>query len=104
MTEATVVDDTVDAGTVTSLPGSRAVVYDAIAREAYAETMAGDFDLTWHSGDNSFLHVKAGWTRATGDTLHASSLETSQPASVSYALRARLPPCSFPRPPPPTPP
>src|SRR3546814_12118473 len=87
MTDATVVDDTVVAGTVTSLPGSRAVVYDAIAREAYAETMAGDFDLTWQSGDNSLLHVKAGWTRAHGDTVNEYFLATPAPGPFNSALR-----------------
>jgi len=95
LTDATVVDGTVVAGTVTSLPGSRAVVYDAIAREAYAETMAGDFDLTWHSGDNSFLHVKVGWTRANGDTVNEYFLETAAPGSFSYDLRGRAPQVSF---------
>src|SRR3546814_17713250 len=57
--------------------------------------MAGDFDLTWHSGDNSFLHVKAGWTRANGDTVNEYFLETAAPGSFSYDLRGRAPQVSF---------
>ncbi len=103
LTNATVVDGTVVAGTVTSLPTSRAVVYDAIAREAYAETMAADFDLTWHTGDNSFLHAKAGWTRANGDTVDEFFLETAAPGSFSYDLRGSAPEVSFTNPDPTSP-
>src|SRR3546814_1154648 len=42
LNDATVVDDTVVAGTVTSLPGNRAVVFDTIGREAIAVTIADE--------------------------------------------------------------
>src|SRR3546814_20229064 len=57
--------------------------------------MSVDFDVTWHSGDNSFLHVKAGWTRANGDTVNEYFLETAAPGSFSYDLRGRAPQVSF---------
>ncbi|RHW19090.1 TonB-dependent receptor [Sphingomonas gilva] len=95
LTDTTIVDGTVVAGTVTSLPGSRAVVYDAIAREAFAETMAADIDLTYRFGDNSFVHLKGGWTRANGDTVDEFFFETAAPGSFSYDLRGRAPSVSF---------
>lgn len=95
LTNPTVVDGTIVAGTVTSLPGSRAVVYDAIAREAFAETMAADLDLTYKFGDTSSLHLKAGWTKASGDTVDEFFLETAAPGSFSYDLRGRAPSVSF---------
>ena len=95
LTNPTMVDGTIVAGTVTSLPGSRAVVYDAIAREAFAETMAADFDLTYKFGNDSSLHLKAGWTKASGDTVDEFFLETAAPGSFSYDLRGKSPSVSF---------
>ena len=40
-------DDTVTSGTITSTPGGRAAVFDAIDRLAFSEVWSGDFDLPW---------------------------------------------------------
>ena len=95
LTDTRVEDGTVVAGTVTSLPGSRAVVYDAIAREAFAETMAADFDLEYRLGASGQLHFKAGWTKANGDTVNEFFLETAAPGSFSYDLSGSAPSVSF---------
>ncbi|WP_156679656.1 TonB-dependent receptor [Sphingomonas profundi] len=91
LTNATVADGTVVKGTVTSTPGGRAVVYDAIYRNAYAETYSGDADLVWHPGDAGTLHVKAGYTKANGRTKSQPFYEGGAPGSFTFDLTGRVP-------------
>lgn len=64
----TVTDNTIVKGVVTSSGGGttgRAVVYDAIYRDAYAETYSGDIDVGFTTGSGGVLHLKEGIPRRT---------------------------------------
>ncbi|WOF42248.1 TonB-dependent receptor [Sphingopyxis indica] len=95
LTDTTVEDNTYVKGTVTSTPGGRAVVYDAIDRFAKAKTASADFDLNWHPTDGSTLHFKAGWTKASGDTTSQPFYEGGAPGGFTYDLTGRAPQVSF---------
>src|SRR6185503_18637972 len=68
LTNFTVEDDTVTSGTITSTPGGRGVVFDAIDRLALSEVWSGDFDALWHPSDLATVHFKTGYTKARGNT------------------------------------
>lgn len=95
ITGTTTVDNTFVAGTVTSTPGGRAVVFDAIDRLAEARTMAWDVDLNWEVSDRGKLHLLAGYTNADGDTDSQPFYEGGAPGSFTYDLRGRAPQVRF---------
>lgn len=95
LTNTTIVDNTFVAGTVTSTPGGRAVVFDAIDRLAKAKTASADFDTIWRPSDRSSLHLQIGYTKASGDTSAQPFYEGGAPGSFTYDLRGRAPQVSF---------
>lgn len=103
LTDATIVDGTVVAGTVASPPGGLAVVYDTISRDAVAKTMSADFDLNYTPSDDLTVHFKAGWTKASGDTVDEFFFESVAPGAFSFDLRGEAPQVQFTSPSPLTP-
>ena len=95
LTNPTVRDGTVVSGTVSSTPTGRGVVYDAIYRDAYAETLSGDLDLTWKTGTDGILHLKGGYTRANGKTANQPFYEGGAPAAFTFDITGRVPQVSF---------
>ena len=98
LTNATVQDGTVVKGTVTSSGGGttgRAVVYDAIYRDAYAETYFGDLDLTFHTGSDGTLHLKGGYTKANGATANQPFYEGGASGGFNFDITGRIPQVSF---------
>jgi iron complex outermembrane receptor protein len=95
LTNTTVVDNTFVAGTVTSTPGGRAVVFDAIDRLAKAQTKSVDAELTWQTSDRGKLHLQVGYTKADGDTEAQPFYEGGAPGSFTYDLRGRTPQVRF---------
>lgn len=95
LTNATVKDGTVVKGTITSTPGGRAAVYDAISRKALAEVWSGDLDLEWKASDRGTAHFQAGYTEAHGDTKAQPFYEGGAPGSFTYDLTGRTPQVSF---------
>jgi iron complex outermembrane receptor protein len=91
LTNSTVVDGTLVAGAVASLPGSRAVVFDAISRQAFADTKSIDFDANFRPNDSATIHFKAGWTKARGHTVNEDFIETAAPGTISFDLRTQAP-------------
>src|SRR5438067_2917198 len=95
LTNPTIVDNTVVAGTITSTPGGRGVVFDAIDRLAYSQVLSGDFDTIWRPGALSTVHFKAGYTEAHGNTKAQPFYEGGAPASFTFDLRGRTPQVTF---------
>jgi iron complex outermembrane receptor protein len=95
LTDAVVEDGTVVAGRITSTPGGRAVVYDAIDRKAFAKTWSLDFDMEWRPSDVGTFHFKAGRTKAAGDTTAQPFYEGGAPGAFTFDLRGRAPRVSF---------
>jgi len=98
LTNATVIDDTVVAGVISSASNGtagRGVVYDAIDRKAFAKTWYGDFDATYTPSDTWAVHFDAGHTRADGDTDAQPFVEFGAPASFRYDLRGETPEVQF---------
>ncbi|HET6941722.1 MAG TPA: TonB-dependent receptor [Sphingomicrobium sp.] len=95
LTDFTVEDDTVTSGTITSTPGGRGVVYDAIDRLAFSEVFSGDLDALYHLNDQSRLHFRAGYTKARGNTKAQPFYEGGAPAAFSFDLTGRTPQVSF---------
>jgi iron complex outermembrane receptor protein len=91
----TVSNGTVVSGRIDSTPGGRAVVFDAIDRNAFAETWSGDFDLVWHPSDHGQLHFKAGYTEAQGDTVSQPFYEGGAPGGFTFDLTGRTPEVTF---------
>jgi iron complex outermembrane receptor protein len=91
LTNTTVVDDTVVAGTITSTPGGRGVVYDAIDRKAFAKTWYGDLDGSYTPNQWWAVHFNAGHTKADGETDAQPFVEFGAPASFRYDLSGRTP-------------
>jgi iron complex outermembrane recepter protein len=86
---------TVVSGRIDSIPGGRAVVYDAIDRTALAKTLSGGFDLTWKPNDSGTLHFKAGYTKADGDTVSQPFYEGGAPGGFTFDLTGKTPQVSF---------
>ncbi|SEN72047.1 iron complex outermembrane recepter protein [Sphingomonas gellani] len=82
---------TVTSGTVTSVPGGRAVVFDAIAREAYAQVWSGDADVLWSPAEGTKLHLKGGYTKAVGNTSSQPFYEGGAPGSFTFDITGRVP-------------
>jgi iron complex outermembrane recepter protein len=95
LTNFTVEDDTVTSGTITSTPGGRGVVFDAIDRLAVAKVWSGDFDAIWRPGELSTVHFKTGYTEAHGDTKAQPFFEGGAPASFDFDLTGRTPQVVF---------
>jgi iron complex outermembrane receptor protein len=95
LTNATIQDNTVVRGTITSTPTGRGVVYDAIDRKAVSRVWSGDFDTIWHASDLATVHFKAGYTEAHGDTKAQPFFEGGAPASFTYDLTGRTPQVTF---------
>lgn len=101
LSDATVVDGTVVSGTVnstppgSSTPSGRGVVFDAIYRDAFAQTLSGDLDVTFRPSDTSTLHLKGGYTKAIGRTKSQPFYEGGAPAAFTYDLTGRVPRVSF---------
>ena len=95
LTNATVEDDTVVRGRITSTPDGRAVVFDAIDRAAYAETLSGDFDVNYRPNDDMVVHFKAGYTKADGNTQSQPFYEGGAPGAFDFDLTGRVPQVTF---------
>ncbi|SFR87657.1 TonB-dependent receptor [Sphingomonas jatrophae] len=96
LTGAQVQDGYVTAGTITSTPTGRAVVYDAIYREALAQTWSADLDTTWKPTDADTVHIKIGYTKAKGDTANQPFYEGGAPGSFTFDYTdGRVPEVSF---------
>uniref|UniRef100_UPI003B3ACE52 TonB-dependent receptor n=1 Tax=Sphingomonas sp. TaxID=28214 RepID=UPI003B3ACE52 len=96
LTNAGIQDGIVTSGTITSTPGGRAVVYDAIYRDALAETWSADLDTVWTPSDSDTVHLKAGYTRAKGDTRNQPFYEGGAPGSFTFDFTdGRVPEVSF---------
>lgn len=98
LSNATVVDGTFVKGTVLSSAGGttgRAVVYDTFYREAYAQTWSGDLDLTWRTAADGVLHLKGGYTKATGQTGRQFLDEGGAPGGFTFDITGRVPQVSF---------
>jgi iron complex outermembrane receptor protein len=95
LSDAVVEDGTVVAGRITSTPGGRAVVYDAIDRKAFAKTWSLDFDMNWRPTDAGTFHLKFGQTKAAGDTTAQPFYEGGAPGAFTFDLRGRAPKVSF---------
>lgn len=95
LTNTTVVDNTFVAGTVTSTPGGRAVVFDAIDRFSKAQTKSLDAELNWNTSDRGKLHLQIGYTKADGNTDGQPFYEGGAPGSLTYDLRGRAPQVRF---------
>lgn len=91
----TVSNGTVVSGRIDSTPGGRAVVFDAIDRNAFAETWSGNADITWHPSDRSTFHLRAGYTEAHGDTIAQPFYEGGAPGGFTFDLTGRTPQVSF---------
>jgi iron complex outermembrane recepter protein len=95
LTNGVVEDDTVVSGTITSTPGGRGVVFDAIDRKAVAKVWSGDFDAIWRPGELSTLHFRVGYTEAHGDTKSQPFYEGGAPAAFTFDLTGRTPQVTF---------
>ena len=98
LTNRTIVDDTVVAGTISSASNGtagRGVVYDAIDRKAFAKTWYGDLDGTFTASNSWILHFDVGHTEADGDTEAQPFVEFGAPASFRYDLRGSTPQVQF---------
>jgi len=95
LTNFTVANGTVVSGRIDSTPGGRAVVFDAIDRLAFAETWAGNLDLTWHPSDRGTFHLMGGYTEAHGDTESQPFFEGGAPGAFTFDLTGRTPEVTF---------
>lgn len=98
ITNATVKDNTIVSGTITSSGNGttgRAAVYDAIYRDAYAETWSADLDINWTIATEGVLHLKGGYTKATGQTRNQPFYEGGAPGAFTFDLTGNVPEVSF---------
>ena len=95
LSEVVMQGNTAVAGRIASTPGGRGVVYDAIDRDALAETRSVDLDTTARLNDNWTLHLKLGYTDARGDTKSQPFVEFGAPAEFTYDLRGGVPRVNF---------
>jgi len=71
------------------------VVYDAIVRNADAETRNIDFDANYKPADGWNVHFKVGYTDAEGNTNSQPFVEFGAPASLTYDLSGRAPQVTY---------
>lgn len=95
LSDGTVRDGAIVSGRIDSIPGGRAVVYDAIDRSAFAKTWSQDLDLKWTPNDGGALHFKIGYTEAHGDTESQPFYEGGAPGGFTFDLTGRSPQVSF---------
>jgi iron complex outermembrane receptor protein len=98
LTDATVVEDTVVAGIVSSAANGtqdRGVVFDAIDRMAFAKTWYADLDGTFTANQSWVVHFDVGYTQADGDTQAQPFVEFGAPATFRFDLRGRAPQVEF---------
>ncbi|HEX6741594.1 MAG TPA: TonB-dependent receptor, partial [Sphingomicrobium sp.] len=95
LTNFTVEDDTVTSGTITSTPGGRGVVFDAIDRLAFSEVWSGDVDAIWRPSADGTAHFKVGYTKARGNTKAQPFFEGGAPAAFDFDIRGRTPQVTF---------
>ena len=95
LSNATIADGTFVRGTVNSTPGGRAVVYDAIDRQAFAETYSGDLDVNYRFEGGGLLHLKGGYTHARGITENQPFYEGGAPGGFTFDITGRVPQVSF---------
>ncbi len=69
----------------------RGVVFDAIARRPLPRRTSTDLDLNYDVSDQTTVHFKAGWTKASGDTVNEYFLETAAPGTVAFDITTRAP-------------
>lgn len=98
LSNVTVDGGTAVAGVIRSANGGtegRGVVFDAIDRFAFAQTVYVDFDSTYRAGDDWLLHFDVGYTEAQGDTESQPFVEFGAPAAFRYDLRGSTPQVEF---------
>lgn len=95
LTNTTVVDGTAVAGTITSTPGGRGAVFDAIDRDAEATTSNLALDGKFTPSDRLTVDFKVGYTEASGDTTNQPFVEFGAPAAFTYDLRGGTPQVEF---------
>lgn len=91
----TVENGTVVSGRIDSVPGGRAVVFDAIDRTALAETWSGDAHIIWRPSDRGTFDLRVGYTKASGDTVSQPFYEGAAPGGFTFDLTGRVPQVSF---------
>ncbi|HSD69348.1 MAG TPA: TonB-dependent receptor, partial [Woeseiaceae bacterium] len=98
LTNATIVDGTAVAGTIASLNGGTSdfgAVYDAIQRDATAESSNIDLLTTVQFNDRWSGSARIGTTDASGNTDDQPFVEFGAPASFDYDLRGSSPQVTF---------
>jgi iron complex outermembrane recepter protein len=98
LTNATIVEGTAVAGTISSLNGGTGdfgVVYDAINRFATAETRSIDLSMGYSFSESWRLDLRIGHTDAEGNTDSQPFVEFGAPATFTYDLRGRAPQVSY---------
>ena len=95
LTGFTTTGDTAVAGTISSTPGGRAIVYDFIDRPAFAKTHYIDLDGNYTVSDTLLLHFDVGYTKAKGITDRQRLIEFGAPGTFRYDLRGDTPQVTF---------
>ena len=98
LTNATIVDGTAVAGTISSFNNGTedfGAVYDAIQREATAETRNIDLLTSFDINERWSGSVRIGYTDAIGNTDNQPFVEFGAPASFDYDLRGSSPQVTF---------
>src|SRR5262249_22460320 len=95
LSEVVMQGNTAVAGRIASTPGGRGVGYDAIARDALAETRSIDLDATAALNERWNLHFRPGYTAARRDTKSQPFVEFGAPAEFTYDLRGGAPRVNF---------
>jgi len=96
LTNLTVVDDTIVAGTVSNPgPGGRGAVYDTISRLAHSQTRSLAGDITFRAQEDWTMHLKVGYTDAEGDTESQPFVEFAAPTGFTFDLTGAAPQVSF---------
>ncbi|WP_309643464.1 TonB-dependent receptor [Phenylobacterium sp.] len=95
LTNATIQNGTAVAGRITSAPGGRGVVFDAISRIARTNTRNIDLDVKWKPAEGWELHGKIGYTDAEGNTESQPFVEFAAPAAFDFDLRGGVPKVTY---------
>ena len=98
LTNATIVDGTAVAGTISSLNNGTqdfGVVYDAITRFATADTKSIDVEVGYQLTEGLKMNVRIGTTEASGNTDAQPFVEFGAPAQWTFDLRGRAPQVSY---------
>ena len=98
LTNATIANDTAVAGTIASRNNGRedfGAVYDAIDREAKAETRNLDLLTSFEINDRWSARARIGYTDAIGNTDNQVFVEFGAPAAFDYDLRGSAPQVTF---------